>query len=219
MERDSSRAFRWVLIAAVIALTFAGATALGARNRAQEEAAVARERQQQERSQAQQAQATPSVIATSAPAPAAQVTAPAEGQVPASSEPIDPLNPKRGPGAVLGFDAATAPVVPAGGTAADYVTEYYGRLMQRDYETASAMVPKESAGQTVADFLVLLAGYEPEGFFVTDVTDNAGGQTVTALQFGTDNRSWTTTWEFVDTARGRALKTVKYALPDGGACH
>lgn len=216
---SDGKTFRIAAVLAVIVLAFMAASALRGRAPAEDQAA----KNSQAGRAGEQALAAPSVAATpaaAAPQPEVALSASsAPSEVPPLSEPIDPLNPKRGPGAVLNFDAATAPLLPEGGTAVDYVTQYYANLKERDYEAASAMVPKESGAQTVTDFLALLAGYEPQGYYITDVTDSAGGQIVTAIQFGADNRSWNTVWEFVDTARGRVLKDVKYALPQGGACH
>lgn len=195
----------------MLGLSLGSAAALG--GCAGNEADATREVPKEAQAERTERQAGRSATTTRAPSPA-----PASPAAPAQ-EPIDALEPKRGPGAVLTFDSDAAPLVPADTLAVDYVTRYFERLIAQDYAAAWTMVPSEDPSQGVSGFLSLLAGYEPQGFFVTDVTDVPEGQTVTALQFGADNRSWTTTWEFIDTARGRVLKDVTYALPQGGACH
>lgn len=202
-------ALSWLAVLAAIVLLTGGAVAWRTRDAGEgekapaEAAAVGRPA----------ASAADSGVATVTPVP--PVAAPVQVTPPAP----EGAKPKRGPGAVLAFDPAAAPLVPADLTPDTYVTLYYDRVMAGDFENAWAMLPKEASAQTMADYLILLSGYEPEGYFVTDVVEDEAGTTVSALQFGADNRSYTTTWAFVATDKGLALKDVTYALPSGGACH
>lgn len=127
--------------------------------------------------------------------------------------------PPLGPGAVLSPDLAAAPVLPAGLSTSEYVTTYYQKVLAGDLEGAWAMLPKTAGETALADYQRLLLPYQPKGYWIRDVTTDPASETVTTLQFDPDNRSWNTIWTFVDSARGRVLKDVKYELPTGGACH
>lgn len=164
-----------------------------------------------------QAEARETTYTATAAVPSAVPTSPADA--PGTESPVSADGTvKRGPGAVFEFDPETAPLTGAI-TATEYVTSYYDRVVAGDLEGAWAMLPKDEDASSLADYVVLLSGYEPAGYFVTDAVDFPGGHTVTVLQFGEDNSSFNTTWTFLDVPRGRVLKDVTYALPSGGACH
>lgn len=160
-------------------------------------------------------QATPTAT-TGQPAPAAVATSTAAAPITAIS-PTSP--PPRGPGAVLTFDPANAPLVPEGVSLEDYAKSYYQLLLAGDYAGALKLLPNDERVKSVDDFKALLAGYEVDSYWALSAEETAQPPAVVILLYTQNSGGFYVTWTFQDTSRGRVLQDLTYARPGGGGCH
>lgn len=110
------------------------------------------------------------------------------------------------PAAAPEFDPATAPAVPAEQTPEQYVTEYYQKCQDGDYDNAFVMLPtatQASYGDSQA-YAAQLTGYGITGFSVAPQTEQDGSVYVVGTQ-ETPQMPIAYTWTFVQGEDGQWL--------------